>query len=542
MTRRKINRDANTQKTDHPRAIVFVSSEAAPYSKTGGLGDVVGSLPIALASRGHRVMVITPHYQQYPGALPTGVRPTIQGEEITYYHEIREGVDWVFASHPSFMRPGGIYGDENGEYGDNQWRFCLLSHAALEAPLLLQLPTNAAAVDGGGAVPTPTSTYGEDVVFVANDWHAGLVPVLLASHYRRYGVYQPARCILAIHNLKHQGVYSPGSFATLGVPEDWAPTLDWKYPIGSRMGPPEEKGHAVNTLKGAICTADRIMTVSPSYAEEVLTAEGGWLMENVLGSRRMKLNGILNGVDPDEWHPAVDPHLEFKYGEPVGKKAKGKKKEKDVLAGKALNKEALQKELGLEVNPNIPLVAFIGRLDSQKGAELVLKAVPWLSSHNVQMVCLGAGDKGLEDWMKQLEMAYPNHFRGWVGFNVAFSHRLNAGADIFLMPSRFEPCGLNQMYAQIYGTVPVVNNTGGLRDTVEQVGRAGEEGTGWVMRECSEDALKEACWGALELFRHDKEAWRKVMLRGMAKDFTWNNAAQQYEQIFDWAKVDAPYC
>jgi starch synthase len=243
------------------RNIVFVSSEAAPWSKTGGLGDVIGSLPAALAARGHRVMVVAPRYEEYAGVNDTGVRARLLGHDDTgFFHRRERGVDWVFVDHPSYRRPGGIYADAHGPYGDNQFRFALLCLAGCEAPLLLPLQRGD---DKRGKGEEPPSTYGQDVTFVANDWHAALVPVYLAAKYRPHGVYGGARALLAIHNLKHQGVYPPGSYRELGLPAHWYGALEWQYPPHQRLGSYAEEGRSVNHLKAGIATADRLLTVSP---------------------------------------------------------------------------------------------------------------------------------------------------------------------------------------------------------------------------------------------------------------------------------------
>lgn len=499
-----------------PRDIIFVTSEAAPYSKTGGLGDVCGSLPRALAARGHRVMVVLPRYAEYEGVEYAGVTADCDGSTVGFHHLRADGVDWVFVDHPSYQRPGGLYGDDHGVYGDNQWRFKLLCQAALEAPL--KLPFG----DDGH--------YSQDCIFVANDWFAALVPVYLAARYRPWGVYLGARSILAIHNLRHQGVYPPGTFESLGLSGEWYQCLEWQYPPHQRMGAYEEEGRAMNTLKAGITTADRIVTVSPGYAYEIQTPLGGWGMEFLLGSRQYALNGILNGIDTTEWNPTCDPLIPAKYSA-------------DELDGKAVCKAKLQQELGLPVSPETPLIAFIGRLDYQKGADLILAAAPWIMEQGAQLVCLGTGDQGLEDGLRWLEGTYKDQARGWVGFNVPFSHRLTAAADVLLMPSRFEPCGLNQLYAMQYGTVPVAHATGGLRDTVVTCNRDAPEGsTGWAFSPCDADALKGALWEALDMYRNNPKAWKALMQRGMARDYTWDQAAEQYEQIFEWATTDLPYC
>ncbi|KFK27706.1 hypothetical protein AALP_AA8G418500 [Arabis alpina] len=507
--------------------IVFVTSEAAPYSKTGGLGDVCGSLPIALAGRGHRVMVVSPRYlngtsadANYARAKDLGVRITVQcfggSQEVSFYHEYRDGVDWVFIDHQSYHRPGNPYGDSKGAFGDNQFRFTLLCHAACEAPLVLPL---------GGF------TYGEKSLFLVNDWHAGLVPILLAAKYRPYGVYKDARSILIIHNLAHQGVEPAATYSNLGLPSEWYGAVGWVFPTWARTHA-LDTGEAVNVLKGAIVTSDRIITVSQGYAWEITTVEGGYGLQDLLSSRKSVINGITNGINVDEWNPSTDEHIPFHYSI-------------DDLSEKLKCKMALQKELGLPIRPECPMIGFIGRLDYQKGIDLIQTAGHDLMVDDIQFVMLGSGNPKYESWMRSMEETYKDKFRGWVGFNVPVSHRITAGCDILLMPSRFEPCGLNQLYAMRYGTIPVVHGTGGLRDTVENFnpyadGGAGA-GTGWVFSPLSKDSMVSALRLAAATYREYKQSWEGLMRRGMCQNYSWENAAVQYEQVFQWVFTDPPY-
>ncbi|KAJ0101779.1 hypothetical protein Patl1_05170 [Pistacia atlantica] len=514
-------------------SIVFVTSEAAPYSKTGGLGDVCGSLPIALAAHGHRVMVVSPRYQngttadqKFANAKDLGhcIKVYCFGgeQEVSFFHEYREGVDWVFVDHPAYHRPGNPYGDSNGAFGDNQvWfgielGFTLLSYAACEAPLVLPL---------GGF------TYGEKCLFLVNDWHASLVPVLLASKYRPYGVYKEARSILVIHNLSHQGVEPAATFKHLGLPSQWYGALGWVFPTWARTHA-LDTGEAVNLLKGAVVTSDRILTVSKGYSWEITTPEGGYGLHELLTSRKSVLDGITNGIDVAEWNPSTDEHIAVPYSA-------------DDLSGKVECKMALQKELGLPVRPDCPLIGFVGRLDYQKGIDLIQAATPEIMEEDVQFVMLGSGDPQYESWMRVAEVTYRDKFRGWVGFNVPISHRITAGCDILLMPSRFEPCGLNQLYAMRYGTIPVVHATGGLRDTVENFNPYAEggsgTGTGWTFSPLIKDSMLAALRNATKTYREYKTSWEGLMKRCMEKDYTWENAATQYEQVFEWAFIDRPY-
>ena len=503
--------------------IVFVASEVAPWSKTGGLADVCGALPSTLVSRGHRVMVVAPRYGMYPDAIDTNIRFHIdifQGNhEVGIFHCIKNGVDFVFVDHPSFLRPGKLYGDDNGTYGDNQFRYTLLSRAALEIPL---------------QVPLSGTKYGEDCVFVANDWHAGMVPLYLAAKYRRNGVYGSARSMIVIHNMFHQGVFPPGTFENLHLHGDWFAALDYQYPEWARNGAYEEEGHSVNYLKGAICTADRVLTVSPGYAWEMTTKEGGWGLDGLLKSRSYHLNGIVNGLDIEDWNPATDKFIPANYDAGLAWGDLG-------MSGKKECKAQLQKEMGLPIREDVPVIGFIGRLDYQKGADLLLRLTPWLMNQDVQLIMLGTGEKWLEDGFRAVEAQNKEKARGWVGFNVEMSHKITAAADILLMPSRFEPCGLNQLYAMRYGTVPVVHATGGLRDTVKNYDPWQNTGTGWTFTEMNEESAKTAISNAIRTFRDHKESFYDLQVKGMVQDMSWDNAAKEYEKIFEWALMDPPY-
>jgi len=525
----------NKGKAKTPFNVVFVASECAPFSKTGGLGDVVGSVPQYLAERGHKLMVVVPLYggqvgAELYGAKDTGVRKKVWifgGEqEVAYFHKRDKGVDYVFVDHPSYDRPGNPYGDGAGAFDDNQFRFTLLSFAACEAPLVVPLQSNAG------------NPLGEDVIFVANDWHASLVPVYVASRYRPHGVYTQARTVTAIHNLSHQGVEPATTFKDLCIPDEWYGSVEWVFPEWARAHE-LDTGQAVNLLKGAIVTSDRVMTVSEGYAWEITTKEGGWGLDQVIQSRSYVLNGVVNGIDEDDWNPKVDKHLTM---DGYANYDRG-----TLRKGKAECKAALQRELGLPVRPDVPVIAFIGRLDYQKGPDLVADAMGDLMHQDVQFVMLGSGDKGLEDWMRHMEMSHSDKFRGWVGFSVPMSHRITAGADIFLMPSRFEPCGLNQMYSMAYGTVPVCHAAGGLRDTVKNfapgAGEGGADvGTGWLFEGADSRSMMGALNTALQTYWNYRDAFYAIGERGMECDFSWDLSAKKYEQIFEWAKLDPPHC
>lgn len=471
--------------------IVFVCAEIAPWSKTGGLGDVCGALPRALARRGHRVMTVAPRYKAYPDAWETPVRARYylfgQWHEVGFYHCLRDGVDHVFVEHMAFERPG-IYGNDRGAWSDNLFRFALLSRAAFDAAL---------------SVPVEGGTFGQDVVFHANDWHAALVPVYLKALYQNVGLFPRAGCVLGLHNLGHHGTSARSEFDGLDLaPRFWS-TLDYDGNL--------------NVLKGGIVAADKLVAVSPTYAREIQSGLGFGL-DGLLHFRRSDLHGVLNGID-DTWDPTTDPHIAAHYSA-------------GDLAGKAACKKALQAELGLQQRARTPLIGLIARLDHQKGIDLVMEVMPWLMSQDVQVVMLGSGGAKYEQFFRDSQRIWPNRARGVVGFNEKLAHRIEAGADIFLMPSRFEPCGLNQLYSMRYGTIPVVHATGGLADTVETVDPAADRGTGWAFRRFDGEGFAEAIGWALLTYRKFPEAWKAIQLRGMKRDLSWERRAAEYEDIY----------
>ncbi|XP_029119652.1 granule-bound starch synthase 1b, chloroplastic/amyloplastic isoform X2 [Elaeis guineensis] len=489
--------------------LVFVGTEVAPWSKTGGLGDVLGGLPPAMAANGHRVMTISPRYDQYKDAWDTNVLVELKVgdgvETVRLFHCYKRGVDRVFVDHPLFLEKvwgksgGKLYGPNAGtDYEDNQLRFCLLCLAALEAPRVLNL-NNSKYFSG---------LYGEDVVFIANDWHTALLPCYLKSVYRPNGIYMTAKVAFCIHNIAYQGRFAFADFELLNLPNHFMSSFDFIDGYDKPV-----KGRKINWMKAGILESDCILTVSPYYATELLSGpEKGVELDNIL--RKTGIIGIVNGMDVQEWNPATDKYI-------------------NVREAKALNKEMLQAEVGLPVDRNIPVIAFIGRLEEQKGSDILVAAIPHFIDENVQIIVLGTGKKKMEHQLEQLEVKYPNKARGIAKFNVPLAHMMLAGADFIIIPSRFEPCGLIQMQGMQDGTLPLCASTGGLVDTVK------EGVTGFHMGAFSINcdavdtvdvtAVASTVKRALKVY--DTPAFHEMVQNCMAQDLSWKGPAKKWEEV-----------
>lgn len=471
----------------------MVSSEVAPFSKTGGLGDVVGALAGALHRAGHRVMTVSPRYKAIdPSPLvDTGVDVLAHLGNSDQVARLKtapgEGPLHVFVEHGTFGDRNGVYGDANGSFGDNHIRFALLQRAGLEAAR--RLP-----VGGEPLGPSP--------VFHTHDWPTAPLPVWLDQVYRPLGLFTESPVVLTIHNPAHQGRLPAALFADLDLPQRWFSPhgLEWYGDLA--------------LLKCGVLRADRLTTVSPTFAWEITTAQGGFGMDALFRGRFAELTGILNGIDTREWNPADDPYLDHPY---------------DLAspAGKAVCKAGLQAELGLPMEADRPLVGSVGRLDPQKGTELLLESIPWLVGQGAQVVVLGsavAAHQHLEGRVRELEQRFPDKVRAWVGFSEALAHRIEAAADIFAMPSLYEPCGLNQLYSMRYGTIPVVHRTGGLADSVE------DGVTGFQFDAATGFAFRGGLHRALERYRVDRLAGMRSA--GMALDLGWDTVVPRYEQVY----------
>lgn len=496
--------------------LVFVSAEVAPWSKTGGLGDVLGGLPPALAARGHRVMTVSPRYDQYKDSWDTNVVVDIKvgdtTESVRFFHIYKRGVDRVFVDHPWFLEKvwgktgGKIYGPQTGvDYRDNELRFSLLCQAAIESPRVLNLSSS----------EYFSGPYGEDVVFMANDWHTALLPCYLKSIYKPAGSFINAKVAYCIHNIAYQGRFAFSDFSLLNLPDEFKSSFDFIDGYDKPV-----KGRKINWMKAGILESDRVFTVSPHYAKELISgADKGVELESIV--RKVGITGIVNGMDIQEWNPSTDKYLEVNYDATT------------VLDAKPSLKEALQAEVGLAVDPDIPVIGFIGRLEEQKGPDILAEAVSLIADENVQLIILGTGKKYLEKQLEEIEEKYPDKVRGVAKFNVPLAHMITAGADFMLIPSRFEPCGLIQLHAMRYGTVPIVSSTGGLVDTVLE-GKTGFH-MGDFNVDCEEvdpeDVTSLATTVKRALKVYGTPAYSTMVQNCMDQDFSWKAPARQWEKV-----------
>lgn len=474
--------------------ILFVASEAHPLIKSGGLGDVAGSLPPALRALGQNVRLLIPAYRdalaragavKVVGVLDVPGAPEPARLLETYLPDT-EVPCWLVDLPAYFDRPGHPYLSPTGtDWPDNAARFAAFCRVA-----------EAVATDRAGL------GWKAQVVH-CNDWQTGLVPALLARDGSRPAV------VFSIHNMAYQGLFSRATFVKLGLPPDL-----WSIRAMEFYG-------RFSFIKGGLVFADMLSTVSPSYAREILTPRFGFGLEGVLAERADRLVGILNGVDYHAWDPARDPLIAQTY-------------DAERLPLKAANKAALQQAFNLPVQAQIPLIGMIGRLVEQKGFDLMLDALPELIDLEAQWVVLGRGEQRFEQALRDAAAAYPQKVAVQIGFDEGLAHRVEAGADMFLMPSRFEPCGLNQMFSLRYGTVPIVHRTGGLADTVvDATDQNIERGvaTGFVFDDSTPDALAMAVQHALQRYR-DSDIWVRLMVNGMRQNFSWESSAWHYLALY----------
>ncbi|MBS2025365.1 MAG: glycogen synthase GlgA [Deltaproteobacteria bacterium] len=478
--------------------ILMVASEAAPFAKTGGLGDVISALPRALAARGHDVLVVLPKYaliDEQHALRDTGrrIQVPIAGTDWSaglFLTAPAERLRYLFLSNEAYDRQGGLYGVNGKDFRDNHKRFALLSVGALLAARQMNF------------VP--------DVVH-AHDWQAALVPLVLKRGFG--GLVSPFRVpsLFTVHNLSFQGLFPKEAMTDLALPADlFHPDALEFY-------------GQLCLLKAGLVFADKLSTVSPSYREEsLLDQEHGAGLDGLLRWREKDLHGILNGADATVWNPEIDAHLPARYSA------------KD-LAGKAACKAALQKEVGLHPEMKALLCGTIGRFSAQKGMDLLADAIPRLVERGGQLVVLGTGDAEIEKKLNEQAARFPGRVAIVNRFDDGLAHRIEGGSDLFLMPSRYEPCGLNQLYSLRYGTLPLVHAVGGLKDTIEDAAphgkQPGAQGFGFRFEGAHADSLIGALDRARALY-NDHDAWKATVLRAMALEFPWDAAAGKYEALY----------
>ncbi len=454
--------------------IALIASEVVPFAKTGGLADVCGALPPALEKLGHEVIIITPRYKNSKISPPS---PIVRiGENVRVY----------FIEHAHFFGREGLYGDQAGDYRDNLERFTFLSHTSLK--LLKEI------------------RFRPDIVH-CHDWHTALVPILLKTKYQADPFFKNTKSILTVHNLAYQGVFPKEQYSKLGLDGHLFHTQGLEF------------YNQINILKGGLIFADAITTVSPQYAKEIQSSKFGCGLDGVLRNRVTDVYGILNGLDYEAWNPKDDPLLEHAYSSAE-------------LQGKYDNKIALQGALRLEQNLKIPLVGFVARLCHQKGVDLLVQAMDEIVRTGTQVVITGTGERRYHRMLEDCAHRYPDQLGLYLKFDEVFAHRVYAGSDFFLMPSEYEPCGLGQMIALRYGSIPIVYKTGGLADTIRLYDPIHQTGNGFVFIEYNRTALVRAVQEAVRIFKN-KEQMDFLLAQALRQRFSWDKSAREYQKVFN---------
>jgi starch synthase len=473
--------------------ILFIASEVAPFAKSGGLADVTGSLPQELSRMGHDVRIIMPFYKTVAkgGFLVRKIRKSV---DVAFDDTVQKGllrrtllsgVPVYLLENKEYFFRDHLYGVPEKDYPDNPRRFAFFCRGVLE--ILKRMD------------------YRPDVLH-CHDWQTALIPLLLKYEYSDDPFFSGMAVIFTIHNLAYQGLFPAESLAALG--------LDSSNFTIDRL----EYYDQVNLMKGGILTADLVNTVSETYCHEILTAEHGCGLEGVLSSRKEYLSGIVNGIDYTEWNPATDREIFKRYSA-------------SSLTGKAANKKGLQALLGMEQDPSIPLVGMVSRMIDQKGFDLVGRLLPVFAGERMQLAVIGSGEETYARMFQKIIAKGAKNISFYNGFDTTLARRVYAGSDIFLMPSRFEPCGLGQLIALRYGAVPVVRSTGGLADTVVDEGVAGIEQSGFVFSEYAESSLLSALRRAFNAHK-DGDRWKRIVRSAMTRDFSWKHSAQAYQELY----------
>ncbi|MFY4777292.1 glycogen synthase GlgA [Metabacillus sp. RGM 3146] len=470
--------------------VLFAVSECVPFVKSGGLADVAGALPKELKRLGEDVRVIMPKYGQISDEYKSGMEKI---GEITVHVGWREqfcgievlehdGVTFYFLDNEYYFKRDSLYG-----HFDDGERFAFFSRAVLDV--------------------LPVIDFKPDALH-CHDWHTGMANFLLKEQYMQHEFYQGIRTVFTIHNLQFQGIFPEEvlfELLNLGYEAFTADKLEF---YGN-----------VNFMKAAIGASDVITTVSPTYKDEIRTAYYGERLEGLLEYKGDSVVGILNGIDADIYNPAADSSLSVPF-------------DAQSLEGKKENKLALQREFGLEENLDIPIISMITRLTSQKGLDLVKRVLDEMMEMNVQWIILGTGEVEFENYFRYMESSHSDKFKAYIGFDEKLAHRIYAGSDLFLMPSKFEPCGLGQLIALRYGTLPIVRETGGLSDTVQSYNEATGEGNGFSFTNFNAHDMKNTIERAVAFYMDEQKLWEKLVRRAMSKDYSWKQSALQYNQLY----------
>lgn len=466
--------------------ILYAAGEAAPFIKVGGLGDVAGALPKELCKLGADVRVILPMYsaigekrRDFEYVTHIFINNSWRKQYCGIFRKEVGNVTYYFIDNESYFDRQSVY----GEYDDGE-RFAFFSRAVLEV--------------------LPVIDFIPDILHV-NDWHTAIIPALLDTQFRSRPGYSSIRTVFTIHNIEFQGKFDPYILGDVfGMATEHKPLLYY--------------GECINLVKGAIECADRVTTVSPNYASEILDPYYAFGLEYILRARQYKLSGILNGIDTEVYNPETDKGIKTNYSV----------KTRNL---KFHNKFALQTELSLKKTNDVPLIGMVTRLTHQKGLDMVCKRLEWMLSNDIQLVILGSGDKGYEQCIQDFAERYPDKMRAVIGFDAALAQRIYAGADFFLMPSEFEPCGLAQMIALRYGTIPIVRATGGLYDTVIPFNPETNEGNGINFVQIDENDMADAIWRAICIYK-DKTAFSQIKKNAMSGDYSWRASAEKYLELY----------
>lgn len=464
---------------------LICASEGAPFAKTGGLADVIGALPKALKENGCDARVIMPFYKRIKDQNTSyylGYAYVRLGQRMEYvgiFHEERDGIDFYFVDNDKYFYREGLYG-----YNDDGERFAFFNFAVLEALKVI------------GFFP--------DIIH-CNDWQTGLLPYILKCNYWQYPEYNRIKTVFSIHNIQYQGIFPLDMMSILYIP--YSSSLEFDG--------------CINFMKTAIIESDSITTVSPTYRDETLTDYYGYKLNSVLGMRYFNYMGIINGIDIDKYNPQTDKNIYKNYNIRTFK------------SGKAANKKALLEDFGLDSSEDVPVFGLVSRLVDQKGIDLLMPIIDdIIYNSNAKFVLMGSGDAIYENFFRSLEGRYPDRFKSYIGYSDPVAQKIYAGCDIFLMPSKFEPCGLGQMIAMRYGTLPLVRETGGLKDTVQPYNQYTGEGTGFTFTNFDSYDLKEVMYLAIYLYNNEREIFNCMIKKAMEKDYSWKNSAAMYLELF----------